>query len=224
MPIGVVTHVCVCVVFAFIAGYSLRVPNRNIGSSRMHQELSLKVRDGLPEALRVLVHEFPRTEWEASPHFGGTVQFWQERHMMFRKQLEMLQTDSQAMLEQTIEPGQYAERLSKFGGMLLNQLHGHHQIEDNHYFSLLVKLDHRIEAGFDILDKDHNAMDGLLNGFALSANSVLENKDIAMVARDKTGDFRTQLQSFEHMLNRHLIDEEELIVPVILKNGGAGLG
>jgi hypothetical protein len=35
--------------------------------------------------------------------------------------------------------------------------------------------------------------------------------------------FKKERASFEKMLDRHLSDEEELIVPVILKTGSGGL-
>ena len=38
------------------------------------------------------------------------------------------------------------------------------------------------------------------------------------------GRFRDELAHLEQLLDRHLIDEEELIVPVILRYGSAGLG
>jgi iron-sulfur cluster repair protein YtfE (RIC family) len=60
-------------------------------------------------------------------------------------------------------------------------------------------------------------MDGLLNRFADGANAVIQGKT-------EPGKFREDLLSFQAMLNRHLIDEEELVVPVILKHGPGGLG
>jgi len=184
-------------------------------------EYELIERDGLPEALRVLVNELPRETWEVHPEFAGLVQFWLERHMMFRKLLGLLDTDVRAALEGQIDARHHAARLARFGGMLVNDLHGHHQIEDYHYFPRLRLLDPRIEAGFDILDRDHQAMDGLLSGFADIANAVIRAEDASR--RDALGDLDAGLVQFAAMLDRHLNDEEDLIVPVILKSGGGGL-
>ena len=93
--------------------------------------IDLENRAALPEALRVLLDEFPRDDWQAHPNFAGLVQFWLEKHLMFRKLLDMLQTDSEAMLDRSLDAQQYAARLSRFGGMMLNQLHGHHN-QKNH--------------------------------------------------------------------------------------------
>ena len=107
-------------------------------------------------------------------------------------------------------------RLSRFGGMLVQQLHGHHQIEDMHYFPVLSGMERSLERGFTILDKDHHAMDGLLERFTTGANGVLRGQV-------EVGAFREELLDFEALLSRHLEDEEELIVPVILKHGSGGL-
>jgi len=59
--------------------------------------MSLRSREGLPDALRLLVDEIPRPTWEAHPNFGGMVQFWLQRHMMFRRLLDVLEADLQRL-------------------------------------------------------------------------------------------------------------------------------
>lgn len=176
--------------------------------------LALATRDGLPDAWRVLAKEIPKTDWQSHPNFGQMVQFWLQRHGMFRELIEVLETDVQAVMDKKIGIDVYAPRLARFGGMLLNNLHEHHHIEDDHYFPQLVKLDTRLEQAFGLLDSDHNAMDELLQNMANAANAVLQGGE--------PGLFSDQLDSFGALLNRHLTDEEEIIVPVILKSGFNG--
>lgn len=180
----------------------------------MSDELSNRER--LPDALRILLQDYPREAWESHPHFGGLVQFWLERHVMFRKLTDALRTDTEAAMDGRLDPQAQKARLSRFGGMLLQELHGHHQIEDHHYFPVLSGMDKRLVRGFDILDKDHHAMDGLLQRFADAANGVLQGKT-------ELGVFREEVSGFDALLGRHLEDEEDLIVPVILKHGTGGL-
>jgi len=182
----------------------------------LSDDLDLAKRDRIPEALLELLGAFPRDRWEAHPNFAGLVQFWLERHLMFRKLGSLLREDAEAAVDGRIDPAQYKPRLARYGGMLVSQLHGHHQIEDHHYFPVLSGLEPTLLRGFGILDKDHHAMDGLLNRFTESANAVLQDTG-------ESGDFHSELLSFQHMLNRHLEDEEDLIVPVILKHGPEGL-
>lgn len=180
----------------------------------MSNDLALSTRSGLPDALRALVEDFPRTGWQTHPNFGGMVEFWLQRHLMFRQLLERLERDVQLRIDGHIDFDAYAPRLSQYGSTLLNELQGHHHIEDAHYFPRLMQLESRLEAGFGLLEADHQAMDGLLNGMAEAANRVLQGGE--------AGVFADWLEDFGGMLNRHLLDEEEIIVPVILKTGFDG--
>jgi len=106
----------------------------------------------------------------------------------------------------------------------VNDLHGHHQIEDGHYFPLLAARDARITRGFDILDRDHQALDGHLEAFVKAANLALSQRADRDRMQDGAGAFRAELARLDRLLDRHLNDEEELVVPVLLRDGTGGLG
>lgn len=184
----------------------------------------LSTRTGLPDALRVLLEDYPRAGWQDDPNFQGLVAFWLERHLMFRRLMGTMQTDMQGLLDRTLAPQQAAARLSRFGGMFVEQLHGHHTIEDRHYFPVLAAREPRIEKGFAILDKDHHALDGHLDRFVKGANAVLRTLDDPDALRTRAGRFHGDLTGLEALLDRHLTDEEDLVVPVILRHGAGGLG
>lgn len=181
-------------------------------------QFALATRAGLPDALRVLLAEFPRTGWQTHEKFGGMVEFWLKRHLMFRDLLDRLEADTQDRLAGDLAPETYSARLSRLGGFFLQELHAHHHIEDSHYFPRLIGLDARLDHGFYLLETDHGALDGLLNGFAEGANAVLRAQD----SRDAIGALLGRLEQFRGLLDRHLTDEEEIIVPVILKTGFDG--
>lgn len=180
----------------------------------MTDPLALDTRSGLPDALRALVRDYPRTGWETHANFNGMVRFWLDRHLMFRRLLAALETDVQAVLAGDMIPERHAPRLARYGGMLVNELHGHHQIEDAHYFPRLAQLDARAERGFALLEADHGAIDGLLHDLAGAANAVLQGGE--------PGRFADRLAAFGTLLNRHLEDEEDIVVPVILNSGFDG--
>lgn len=184
---------------------------------------TLHTRPGLPEALRVLLEAHPRDSWQGHPQFHGLVSFWLERHMMFRQLMDHMTRETEAFLDGNRDPGGFAQGIGRYGGLFVNQLHGHHQIEDQHYFPLLRQKEARIERGFDLLDADHHALDGILNRFVGQANAAIEG---AAGADPKVaaGDLRDGLGSLERLIGRHLEDEEDLIVPVILIHGADGLG
>jgi len=182
-------------------------------------DLALAKRQGLPDALRVLLAEYPRDLWESDPGFDGLIRFWLDRHMMFRRIVTDMLGDARRLVDARLDPDQYAARLSRYGGMFVNGLHEHHTIEDTHYFPKLATKDARIEGGFAILDKDHHDIDAHLNAFVTRANGILNLRDTPQNMRNLVGQFEVQMIELERLLNRHLNDEEELIVPVILKFG-----
>jgi iron-sulfur cluster repair protein YtfE (RIC family) len=175
----------------------------------------LATRTGLPDALRVLVEELPREVWESHANFDALTRFWLDRHLMFRKVLGQLLDGNRAYLDAAADPRRYAQETSHYAGFLLNQLHGHHQIEDHHYFPQLQGLDPRLEKGFALLDSDHHALDGHIQGLADTTNGFLQGFGQAE-ERDRAARLGTALGQFETFLDRHLVDEEELVVPVIL--------
>ena len=179
----------------------------------------LNDRDGLPDSLRLLLAEFPRAGWEAHPNFGGLVQFWLERHLEFRDLVARLGADAEALLDRRIGAESHGRNLVRHGSALLEHLHGHHQIEDRHYFPLLAGLEPRLATGFDLLEADHVALDPALAGFAEAANAVLRAGADDAAARAAGPALAGQIAALTRLLDRHLVDEEELVVPVVLKTG-----
>jgi iron-sulfur cluster repair protein YtfE (RIC family) len=186
-------------------------------------DLSLETRAGLPDALRALVEAYPRESWEAHRHFGGLVQFWLERHMMFRRLHQLLREDVEKLLDGNADPGNFAGRLSRYGSMFVGELLGHHNIEDVHYFPVLSGRESSLARGFEILDRDHHALDAHLGAFVERANMVIAGRD-APDLRDQAGAYHADVVRLGRFLDRHLLDEEDLVVPVILRHGPSGLG
>ena len=179
--------------------------------------LLLESRSGLPEALRVLLDEYPRNIWDGHSNFDGLVRFWLERHLMFRKFLEHMQRDLEHRLEGQLSPDLYSTRLARIANMFIGELTTHHTIEDQQYFPILVGFESDLQRGFEILDKDHHALDFHLENLAANANRVFK---AGVHEQDRALDaFHDKLQVLHKFLDRHLIDEEELIVPIILKHG-----
>jgi len=84
-------------------------------------------------------------------------------------------------------------------------------------------MDARLEAGFDLLDFDHHALDAGLNALTVAANDVLRTLGTDARALEPSARLKRKLDAFGRFLDRHLTDEEELVVPVILEHRGAGL-
>ena len=185
--------------------------------------LALETRPGLPDALRVLLEDYPRKAWRSDPGFSDLIRFWMERHLMFRRLLEVVDGEAEDTLDGKMDKQVFAAHLTRYTSFFIQELHAHHTIEDHHYFPKLKAMDTRISAGFDLLDKDHQDIDGHLHGFGEDANAVLAAIAGAEDHRARLEAFQTRLTRTTRLLDRHLTDEEELVVPVLLKHAPSGL-
>jgi hypothetical protein len=193
--------------------------------SDIDPQFALASRDGLPDDLRYLVERYPREGWAGHANLGGMAQFWLERHAMFREIGGMLTQSLGDYREGRLEAQPFASFFVPRLQFFLQQLHGHHQIEDMHYFPVFVRAEVGLRRGFALLDSDHHVIHEALERNAHGANTFLgklqEGRDAARFAADSYGDDTEKLVA---MLMRHLEDEEDLIVPVILDRGEETLG
>lgn len=182
---------------------------------------ALDARTGLPPHLRVLADRYPRDSWTGHANFNGLTAFWLERHGLFRQVMDKILTATQAQID--APQARYATELARYTGFFLNELHGHHGIEDQHYFPRFMALDRRLAQGFTILDRDHHALDGHIQGLADATSAVLGALKHGAAAQDHLGRLEASQAMFQRFLDRHLADEEDIVVPLILEYG-ADLG
>jgi hypothetical protein len=193
------------------------------------EALALARRSGWPEDLRVLLARFPREQWQCHANLGEMARFWLSRHDMFRELATMIQTiEAQfraGALSAAEFPRQFVPRLQ----FLLSQLGVHHQIEDLHYFPIFRAADKRLARGFDVLEGDHHAIHEDMAATAEAANALLRALSANLAgdadALRRCGDaYAAASGALLKGLIRHLDDEEDLIVPLILDRGEAALG
>ena len=173
--------------------------------------------DGMPSEMQGLLADYPRDTWEAHPGFKQRTQNWLGAHDMFRKLANITRKETERYLDKSIASDDFAARLSYYGDALVRNLHGHHNFEDHSYFPELSAADPRFDAGLDILEKDHEALDVVLQSFTETANRAIKLIDLdEKQARDESGKLHGVAVTIEKFLKRHLSDEEELAVPIIL--------
>jgi hemerythrin-like domain-containing protein len=182
-------------------------------------------RGGLPDDLLALARAYPRVRWPDHPRLGPLAQFWLGRHAMFRQLSKALSQAADAVRDENADmrafQGWYAPRLRFF----VQQLVGHHQVEDVRYFPLLMRVEPRLTRGFEILEGDHAAIHRSLADLRVAwldlQRALREEPLEAAGAVDRMA---SDLGAFLAPLERHLDDEEDLIVPLILDRGEADLG
>jgi hemerythrin-like domain-containing protein len=182
-----------------------------------HPDLALETRLQLPADYQLILADYPREGWQGHVDFNGLAAFWLDRHLEFRQVLQRLRSEAEARIDGSLAPEAYAARLQRMGSQFLNGLIGHHQIEDDAYFPELARLEPTIARGFEMLDSDHHALHTLIESFAKGGNAVLMAPDEA-AGREAAAAFHCHLGKFQRLLARHLDDEEDLVLPVVLKH------
>lgn len=187
----------------------------------MNDETDLDNRPGLPEEWLFLLKQHPRDDWAAHRNLGPLAEFWLARHNGFRQLGHTLDTLLTDFREDRIKAdrfgGLFAPRLQQF----LSELHHHHQIEDHHYFPVFMAAEKRLVAGFELLESDHELIHHRIETVVKSANKLFgqmgtRDRDAIRRAADNFAGVSDTLISG---LMRHLDDEEDLIVPLILDRG-----
>ena len=161
----------------------------------------------------------------AHANLGEMARFWLSRHAMFRELSAMIREIETQFRAGHLPPEQFPRLFVPRLQFLLQQLEVHHQIEDYHYFPLFRAAEARLARGFDVLEGDHHAIHADMARVAETANALLRalSSDADTLRRcgdDYAGASGTLLKG----LIRHLDDEEDLIVPLILERGEEALG
>lgn len=185
----------------------------------MTDTLPLDGRTGLPKDLRVFADRYPREMWEGHANFPGLTAFWLDMHGRFRAFQRELILLSRGFLDGTQDSAHYGQMTARFTGAFLDGLHGHHNIEDHHYFPRMARLDTRVARAFDLLDADHHTLGEHMYALAEATNAVLRPLEAGDDPRDPAAALLTAQEGFERFLDRHLTDEEDVVVPLILEYG-----
>ena len=189
------------------------------------EALALVRRSGWPEDLRVLVARYPREQWDAHPNLGEMARFWLSRHAMFRELSTAIEQITALFRAGRIPPQEFARQFVPRLLFMLDQLNVHHQIEDLHYFPIFRAADERLARGFDVLQGDHHQINADMARTAETANALLRSlqggADTMVRCSDDYADASGVLLKG---LVRHLDDEEDLIVPLILDRSEEALG
>src|SRR5215207_2351186 len=152
-------------------------------------ELDLDRRTGWPDDLRLFVERYPRAVWPGHANLGQTARFWLERHDMFRDLGAALKSATGEFRE-----GRPAARRVP---------------------ALVRAAEPRLVRGFEVLEHDHDILHERIARLADAANAFLEASEPGAMraCADRYSLVTDELLSG---LVRHLADEEDLIIPLIL--------
>lgn len=188
-------------------------------------ELDLAARaaspDKLPGDYIWLLARYPQSGWLAHENMGGHTRFWLSIHRSFRMaatQLERLNGDfREGAVGGEAFRREMAPRLRQF----LGALEHHHQIEDHLFFPRFTAAEPRIARGIDLLETDHETIDRTIHETIAAANALLRAEGDP---RGPGEAFTATADGLTRLMRRHLDDEEEIVMPLILDRGEAALG
>jgi hypothetical protein len=183
----------------------------------------LNHRTGWLEDMRLLLDRYPRAVWPGHANLGQTARFWLQRHDMFRELGGALQSATAQFRAGLVPPPAFQSWFVPRLQLFLSELNGHHQIEDFSYFPLFRAAEPRLVRGFEVLENDHEVIHEAIGKVADAANDLLAGMQTDALQRsaDHYANVSDQLLTG---LIRHLDDEEDLIIPLILDRSEETLG
>ena len=178
---------------------------------------------GWPPELKFLLERHPRATWPRAR--SASVAFWLDVHERLRRDAAGLDAAGDEYRGGRSSPAQLAVIAAPRLRGLVAAMQGHHQIEDFEYFPEFRRAEPRLVAGFDRLEREHatlnRGVDAALTALAELRAAVERAAEPASattlkLAAQRYVDAATTL-SVE--LLRHLHDEENLVVPLLLERG-----
>ncbi|MEJ0075675.1 MAG: hemerythrin domain-containing protein [Alphaproteobacteria bacterium] len=187
--------------------------------------LALDTRAGWPADLRLLIDRYPRAVWQGHANLGAMAQFWLSRHDMFRDIGTALEEATLAFRAGTATAEHFRAWFPPRLQFFLQQLNAHHQVEDLHFFPVFQAAESRLAHGFEVLERDHATIHRSIERAVEMANAFLRAPVNDAQALRRAGDaYAAASDALLRQLRRHLGDEEDLIIPLILDRSEAGLG
>lgn len=153
-----------------------------------------------------------------------TAAFWLEVHQHLRRDAAGLEAAGTDYLGGRSSPAQLAVVAAPRLHGLIAAMHGHHQIEDFHYFPAFRRAEPTLATGFDRLENEHASLSRSVEA-ALAALGELRVS--VEIAADPAASATQQLAAQRYVdvaaalcreLQGHLDDEENLVVPLLLEH------
>jgi hypothetical protein len=172
--------------------------------------------EGWSRELLFLLERHPRATWPTAR--SANVAFWLDLHARLRRDCAGLRAAGDDYLRARDTPAQLAAVAGPRLRGLVAAMQGHHQIEDHEYFPAFRRTEPALARGFDLLEAEHAALlrdvDAALAALA-ELRATTEAKDAELAARR----YVASADALCDRLMRHLSDEEDLVVPLLMERG-----
>jgi hypothetical protein len=187
-------------------------------------ENHVEQRSCLSPVLRKSLFVLPRERWAQVPAFRGEPEFWTQIHQGLLSASATLAAWSQQALEERdmSRMGQIAPQIKSLGRQLVHHAHGHHHIEDDHFFPIFLRAFPQLQHPLELLDGDHkvlaevlDALEKAVEGFTVAPpGSDRQMRDQWLTGADA---LLVQAKRLDALFIRHIGDEEEICIPAMLQ-------
>lgn len=182
-------------------------------------DLALGTRAGLPDAIAYLRALYQQPEWQGHVRFGQLAAFWLNVHASLRHHGAEVTATTRAFREGRTRADAFQRAVVPQLNGFLGHLDQHHRIEDQAYFPKFRVLDDRMVRGFDLLEEDHGVIHAGILSTVEAARALLDALARSGDARQAADGFAGRTDALVHLLDRHLADEEDLVIPALLEHG-----
>ena len=156
----------------------------------------------------------PREAWAGLPK-GSLAATWLAMHASLRHGQQWLERVAlQWQLKQQYYAGFRTHFIARSDGHF-SHLHGHHRLEDAHYFPQFRRIEPRLQAGFDLLHEDHREVDVALDRLQAQVRELRAAETETAESRALADAIAVGIYQTGQLLRRHLDDEEDLVIPLL---------
>ena len=158
-----------------------------------------------------LYNKLPPDQWFGADYAYKT-SGWLKVHTNIRKRQRILVQISDAYISGEFDWSEYRSQILKRINMHVLKLHQHHGVEDDGFFPEFVSMYPKLAPAFEILGHDHEYLNELLDKLQIQndqlARSEIEDKALAE-------ELHKTLVAVTDLLQQHLTDEEDLVIPIL---------
>ncbi|NQZ26639.1 MAG: hemerythrin domain-containing protein [Colwellia sp.] len=186
---------------------------------KVEQAWQVEQRKGLPAVIKDLLLPLERDQWSQHARYGGKASFFIQYHGDLLATAAYLKQSLQVLLDssQLVFNWQHLKDPLSAAQYLVDRAHNHHRIEDQVYFPQFRKIMPQLSKGIDLLDKDHQSLDLALDDLSTRVMSMvmtLNQGDV--IDKQQVKVLTDNILYLQRILQRHLHDEEEVIIPIFL--------
>jgi len=184
------------------------------------ENFELKGRSSLPQSISLELLGPTRQEWQDHVNYAGMAQVFVEFHLMLNGSLTAIKQKLELILD-----GASGQNNNASGPALADlatdirsfyvAIHRHHEVEDHIYFPQFKRLFPQLLSGFTLLDKDHLILTPAIEELLWYSRSMSAGEGLAY---SFLGLLYDHISVMRKILARHLIDEEEIIIPLFLSS------